>query len=327
VGGILVGVQCELDFVAVEHDASALQPLGTHCLADLLEKVQVPLDVRGGVAVVYFEAVCLELVVDVLAFNVVLNHLVGQLAGVDHRAPLEHCGVVVDVALEVRVEEHTETEAFDSRQQRDEVVRKFAGQHGDVPFHQLDRSQALLGLLVDGTVGLDEVGHVSDVHPHLPLAHSRVPRDAQSVVQVFRAQRVDGEYSQLSEVFPRDLFPELTKPQLLLQVAHGGLDVRRHSVSGVFEVGPLEAHHGLRLELPTLAQELDHPPLGVALSVVLVFDLTAHLKRVDLLIPLLLVEHELLLLCAETVDVHLEPQETCVNGDSEQELVCLAQLV
>ena len=73
------------------------------------------------------------------------------------------------------------------------------GQHRDGTLHQVDAGCALASITIQGGVRLDEVRDVGDVHTDV-VRTILVDLDRQSIVEVLRGIRVDGEGTLPTEV-------------------------------------------------------------------------------------------------------------------------------
>ena len=71
-------------------------------------------------------------------------------------------------------------------------VAQMLRQHRNGAIDEIDRGGALLCFLVDNRAGAHVMGHVGNMHAHLPIA-VRHPANRQSIVEIFGIARVDGE--------------------------------------------------------------------------------------------------------------------------------------
>ena len=130
-------------------------------------------------------------------FDYLLRLLVGEAAV----AANDGAGDVVGVhfGFVVQLEQHRVGEFVLVGAQRADAVREVLGQHGDGAVHQVHRSGAAVGLFLDDAAGAHVVGHVGNVHAHLPQAVVQTA-DGERVVEVFRVARVDGHGGHAAQV-------------------------------------------------------------------------------------------------------------------------------
>ena len=180
-GRFIVGIEGEFYFFPVECDGS-----GGHApLAHLLGQ---------GIQDEDFFAQRI-----VRSFDHRLSLLVGEAAvRADDRTaePL-----VFHVSFLVHFKDGREGELLFVRTQGADVVAQDLGQHGNHPVHQIHRSTAVVGFVVQRSTFLDVMRNVGDVHPDEVVAVFQFV-ERKGIVEVLGVGRVDGKGRRVPHVAP-----------------------------------------------------------------------------------------------------------------------------
>ena len=169
-----VFVQHEFRLVAFETDGAVAEPFGPQLLGQSVE----------GQHRIF------QGVVRIFSFDNVLRLFVRKTAVGENHGPSEP--FVEDFRFIVQFEDGREGEFLFVGTERAEVVREFLGQHRHGAVHQIDACGAIDRFGVNRVARTHIVGHVGNMHPHLPIPVGELA-NGEGVVEVLGIGRVDGE--------------------------------------------------------------------------------------------------------------------------------------
>lgn len=195
-------VESERQLVRLAADGTALETP----LTKLLGKVVENLDIVGDIGSVMFRDD--RDTTENLAFDNVLSVLVAQLGSrpkineLASGSPTPSRSYSLDDSPAEPLLDHLsflrhgkdnrERQTLLSRQQAAELLTQRRRKHGNRALHQVHTRCTLAGIAVQGSVGLDEVRYIRDVHSNI-VGTILVDLDGYSVIEVLRSRGIDGE--------------------------------------------------------------------------------------------------------------------------------------